>query len=440
VGSGGEITKIKGNLDALETLKKIQAEGRELATPEERETLAKYVDFGGLVGMLQRWWEPQYKGHYERFQKLLTEDERQEIRETLPNTHYTSMQMVDWMWKAMSRMGVKGGRILEPGMGIGNFMGRVPEKIANRAELFGVERNPLTGGMAKLLYPDAHIAVKPFQEFLVPNNSLDAVIGNVPFQDVNITDDPAYLKPKLNLHNYFIVKSLDKLKPGGIAALITSRYTMDSGKGQRAREEMAKRADLVAAIRLPDAAFKRNAGTEVVADLLIFQKRAADDVIDKMPEWTTLAPLKVGDKEFLISKYFVDNPNHVLGEHSQEGKMYGPGQYTVKGPQDFGAALEGAHDLIPSKIFGKLKTPEVASAPSTLDAGELQFAPEDVKPGAFYKDEKGNIRVKEAGVGVELPQELRGIDKQVHIAKAIDLRDQLNHTIQTQLKPPTMRR
>jgi N12 class adenine-specific DNA methylase/GGDEF domain-containing protein len=457
IGSGGEITKIKGNLDALELLKKIQTEGRELATPEEQETLAKYVDFGGLVGMLENPYSKEYKAHYERFESILTPEERQEINETLPNTHYTSLQMVDFMWKAMQRLGFKGGRITEPGMGIGNFYGRIPEKIAKQSQLYGVERNPLTGAMAKLLYPDAKIMVKPYQQVMVPDNSMDVFIGNVPFQDFAVTDDSAYAKLKLNLHNYFIVKSLDKLKPGGIAALITSRYTMDNSKGlgYRAREEMAKRADLIAAIRLPDKAFKGNAGTEVVADLLIFQKRAAADVPETMPDWTTLAPItapgqkpvmksyngheyienesKTKPKDFNISKYFVDHPDHVLGAHSQAGTMYGPGQYTVKAPDDFTAALNGALELLPKNIFGKVKGPDIEATPETLQPGEIDFAPDDVKPGAFFKDAKGNIKIKEAGVGKDLPLELKTPDKMAHISSAIDLRDQLNRTIQVEL-------
>lgn len=457
IGSGGEITKIRGNLDALELLKKLQAEGRETATPEEQAILAKYVDFGGLVGMLQNHWKPEYKDHYERFTKLLTPAEIQEIRETLPNTHYTSLQMVDWMWKAMQKMGLKGGRILEPGMGIGNFYGRIPMEIGNKAELYGVERNPLTGAMAKLLYPDARIMVKPFQQVMFPDNSLDSIIGNVPFQDFAVTDDPIYRKLKLNLHNYFIVKSLDKLRPGGIAALITSRYTMDNGTGLgvRAREEMAKRADLIAAFRLPDKAFKGNAGTEVVADLLIFRKRAADDIPEGVPDWTKLEKITVpGEepvtktaygreyvdnfeatkaKDFHISKYFVDHPENVLGNHSKEGRMYGPGQYTVKAPEDFLAALNEAMNRVPAKAFGKVKESEANQTPETLDPGEMNFAPEDVKPGSFYKDESGNILVKESGVGKKLPMGLNTPAAKDHIGHAIDLREQLNQLIHTQL-------
>lgn len=455
IGKGGEITKIKGNLDALETLKKIQSEGRETATPEEQNALAKYVDFGGLVGMLQNQWDPKWAPHYKRFTGILSRDEIQEIRETLPNTHYTSLQMVDWMWDAMKRMGFRGGRILEPGMGIGNFYGRMPKAIGNKSELFGVERNPLTGQMAKLLYPDAKIIVKPFQQFVVPDNSMDAIIGNVPFQDFDVTDDPLYRKLKLNLHNYFIVKSLDKLRPGGIASLITSRYTMDNttGKGQRAREEMAKRADLIAAIRLPNKAFKGNAGTEVVADLLVFRKRDPNDVLEKMPDWTTVAPIKAPEvtrtiepryawgekqtvtspeKEFMVNKYFVDHPDNVLGQHSQEGSMYRQGEYTVNAPADFDAALEKAADLIPERAYGK-KAGQRIQTVAPEQTAELNLAPEDVKPGAFYLDDKGDVKIKEAGVGATPPPELRTKAAIDHIKSAIGLRTQLNKLIDAQL-------
>ena len=434
IGSGGEKAKLNSNLDALELLKKIQEEGREVATPDEQKILAKYVDFGGLVGMLERPYD--YPQQYARYQKILTPAEQQEIKETLPNTHYTSMEMVDATWKALQRLGFKRGRWIEPGMGIGNFVGRVPEKIAEHSEIYGVERNPLTGSMAKLLYPDAKIQVKPFQQFQIPNNSFDAAIGNVPFQDVNITDDPAYKDLKLNLHNYFIVKTLDKLKPGGVAALITSRYTMDSakGSGERAREEMAKRADLVAAIRLPDSAFKGNARTEVVADLLIFQKRDPNVPLKEMPEWTKTVPLKVGNETYQINQYIADNPGQVLGEHSDQGKMYAKGTYTVKAPKDFTEALSKAVESLPRNIFGKTKVAESEMPPSTLEPQGIEFAPEDVKPGAFFRDEKGKIKIKESGVAKDLPEAMRSKAAQEHLGAAIDLRDQVNRTIALQLE------
>ena len=435
LGKGGEKTKIKDNLDALETLKKIQAEGRETATPDEQKVLAQYIDFGGLVGMLERPWD--FPEQTRRFESILTPEERQEIRETLPNTHYTSMQMVDWTWKALQRLGFKGGRWMEPGMGIGNFVGRTPEKIAERSEIYGVERNPLTGSMAKLLYPDAKILVKPFQQFIVPNNSFDAEIGNVPFQDVTINDDPAYRDLKLNLHNYFIVKSLDKLKPGGIAALITSRYTLDSGKGAgyRAREEMAKRADLIAAIRLPNTAFKGNARTDVVADLLIFQKRPANATLEKMPDWTTVVQKEVGKQTYTLNKYIVDNPDHVLGEHSDKGSMYRENEYTVKPPADFTEALNKALDVLPRNIFGK-KTASMPSEmpPPTLEPQGIDFAPEDVKPGAFFRDAEGKIKLKESGVAKDLPEGMRSKAAQEHLGAAVDLRDQVSRTIALQLE------
>ena len=436
IGAGGEKTKIRGNLDALETFKKIQAEGREVATPEEQNTLAKYVDFGGLVGMLENPYSYEYREHTERFNKILTPAEIKEIKETLPNTHYTSMQMVDWVWKAMQRLGFKGGRYLEPGMGIGNFVGRTPEKIANRSEIYGVERNPLTGGMAKLLYPDAKIQVKPFQEFIVPNNSFDAAIGNVPFQDVTINNDPPYRDLKLNLHNYFIVKTLDKLKPGGIAALITSRYTLDSAKGSgyRAREEMAKRADLIAAIRLPNTAFKGNARTEVVADLLIFQKRGPGATLEKMPDWIATVPQNVGSQTYTLNKYIVDNPDHVLGEHSDKGSMYRENEYTVKPPADFTEALNKAMELLPRTVFGKVKAEPSALPPSTLEPEGIQFAPEDVKPGAFFRDADGKIKIKESGVAKDLPEGMRTKAIQEHLGAAIDLRDTVNRAISVQLE------
>lgn len=453
IGAGGEITKIKGNLDALELLKEIQSEGREIATPDEQATLAKYVDFGGLVGMLQNYHKPEYAQHYERYKKILSAEERQEINETLPNTHYTSMQMVDGIWKAIQRLGFRGGRVLEPGMGIGNFFGRMPEKLTGKSDLFGVERNPLTGSMAKLLYADAKIIVKPFQKFLAPQNSLDLIVGNVPFQDVTITDDPLYSKLRLNLHNYFIVKSLDMLRPGGVAALITSRYTMDGVKGpsERAREEMAKRADLVAAIRLPETAFKGNANTYVVADLLIFKKRGPNEILDEMPDWIKTSEITVKgkavsgnrwgttygtpDKNYSVNKYFIEHPENVLGEHSGEGKMYGPGgTYTVKPPDDFQASLDGAIERLPKNIYGKIKGKKVSDIEAPpVDSPAMGFAPDDVKPGAFFIDDKGNVKIKQSGVGAELPASLRTTEIVNHLKSAIGLREQLKAVHDLQL-------
>ena len=246
MGEGGEKAKISLNLDAIELLKTLDSEQRQ-PTSQEQILLASYVDFGGLRQMWDQRWK--YYDEHERMDSLLTEQEIDAIKETSLNTHYTAIPVVDEIWKAAGALGFKGGTVLEPGMGVGNFFGRMPEELSVRSDLIGIEKNIISGRMAQALYPDAKILVQPYEQVQLPNNSVDLIIGNPPFADIKIAD-PEYRNPKLSVHNYFIVKSLDKLKPGGIAAVITSHYTLDS-QGTRAREEMFKRADLVAAIRLP---------------------------------------------------------------------------------------------------------------------------------------------------------------------------------------------
>ncbi|MGA2048679.1 MAG: N-6 DNA methylase, partial [Terracidiphilus sp.] len=280
IAEGGSKTRIQHNLDILELLKSIQAEQR-VATTDEQNRIAQYIDFGGLREL----WDQGYRYYEERnrLAEILTEDEIDAVKETSLNTHYTAIEVVDQMWAAANRLGFTGGRILEPGMGVGNFFARIPDQLLHESELFGVEKNPLSGALASMLYPDAKILVQPFEDTRLPNNSFDMVIGNPPFADIKIAD-PEYSDPKLSLHNYFLVKSLDKLKPGGIAVCISSHYTLDS-LDVRARRAMAARADLVAAIRLPDDTFQKNANTAVTTDILFFRKRLPNEPQPEHPVW-----------------------------------------------------------------------------------------------------------------------------------------------------------
>jgi hypothetical protein len=285
IAEGGSKTRIQNNLDILELLKSIQAEQR-TATKDEQNRIAKYIDFGGLREL----WDQGYRYYEERnrLTEILTEEEIDAVKETSLNTHYTAIEVVDQMWAAADRLGFNGGRILEPGIGVGNFFARIPDQVLHETELFGVEKNPLSGALASMLYPDAKILVQPFEDTRLPNNSFDMVIGNPPFADIKIAD-PEYSDPKLSLHNYFLVKSLDKLKPGGIAVCISSHYTLDS-LDVRARRAMAARADLVAAIRLPDDTFKKNANTAVTTDILFFRKRLPNELQSEHPVWIDSIP------------------------------------------------------------------------------------------------------------------------------------------------------
>ena len=429
IGAGGEMAKIRQNLDAIELLKNIEAEGRN-ATWDERAQLARYVDFGGLRRMWDQPWD--FSEEHERLASLLTDEEIAAIKETALNTHYTSLVVVDNMWAAIRNLGFSGGRVLEPGMGIGNFFGRIPEDTSERSMLMGVEKNVISGRMAQMLYPDAHIAVRPYEEVQVPNNSVDLIIGNPPFGDIKIFD-PAYNHPKLAVHNYFIVKSLDKLKPGGIAAVVTSHYTLDA-VGSEAREEMSKRADMVGAIRLPDDAFKKNAGTEVTTDILFFQKRIAGESA-KEAGWIRTAPMAIGDSGECapVNEYFHAHPEMVLGAHSLEGSMYGAEQYTVTLTGDLGSQLQAAIGRLPANIAYQYirKDRKEHSGASFTDAGDL--APTKVKEGAFFVED-GRVWRKEGGAKVPLPAELNKPGTIVHLKDAIALRDALKETIRIQME------
>jgi N12 class adenine-specific DNA methylase len=435
IGSGGDKSKIKLNLDALELLKSIEAAER-IATPAEQSQLAGYVDFGGLRKM----WDQSYNYRAEnsRMYSILTPEEIDAIKETSINTHYTAMGVVDSVWKAAAHLGFDGGRVLEPGMGVGNFFGRIPQDLAAHSELMGVEKNIVSGRMAKLLYPDARITVKPYEDVRIPNNSVDLIIGNPPFAEIKIFD-PDYANPKLSVHNYFIVKSLDKLKPGGIAALITTHYTLDSASNV-ARAEMAKRADLVAAIRLPNNAFAQNAGTQVTTDILFFRKRGVGEPEQSNHRWLDTVNVPViertetygegpGEEQTAaVNEYFVAHPEMVLGDHSLTGSQYRSDEYTLKPNGDIKVQLAAAIDSLPRNIARVVEITGVAKPILTND--ELVFAPEHIKEGAFYL-EGGKVWIKQGGQQKALPSTTSNADT-FQLKSLIGLRDAVNETLRVQ--------
>jgi N12 class adenine-specific DNA methylase/GGDEF domain-containing protein len=428
IGSGGEKTKINANLDAIALLKKLQEEGR-VPTAAEQKQLASYVDFGGLRAMFDRSY--MFREENDRLESLLTDEEIAAIKETSINTHYTALPVVDQMWKAVKRLGFGGGSILEPGMGIGNFFGRIPADLSKRSALIGVEKNIISGQMASMLYPDAKIVIKPYEQVAMPNDSVDLIIGNPPFAEIKIFD-PLYNKPKFSVHNYFIVKSLDKLKPGGIAALITSHYTMDgnSSSSLAAREAMFERADLVGAIRLPGDAFKKTAGTEVTTDILFFRKRLPGEQPSQENSFLAAPELTIGEGSASVNEYFHEHPEMVLGENSLQGSMYRKDEYTVKSTGEIVPKLAEAIKKLPKDIAGE------KAADVNLNAGFAEgpnMAPQEVKENAFYVDEKGSVRIKQKGAGVELPPELNKPATIKHLKDAVELRDALKTVIAEQM-------
>ena len=325
LGAGGEKTKYQHNVTAIRTLKQIEAEGR-LATPEEQEILSRYVGWGGIAKAFDPD-DPKWAKEYAELKELLTPEEYNSARTTVLNAHYTSPTVVKAVYQAVERMDFKPGTVLEPSMGIGNFFGLLPESLAG-AKLYGVELDSLTGRIARQLYQNADITVDGFEK-TDRRDFYDLAVGNVPFGQYHV-NDPAYNKLGFNIHNYFFAKALDQVRPGGIVAFVTSRYTMDS-KDTSVRKYLAERADLLGAIRLPNNTFKANAGTEVVSDIIFLQKRDRPAV--ELPSWVGAGE---NDDGFHINNYFLEHPDMVLGTPTSDSTQYGKQDYTV-------APIEGAN-------------------------------------------------------------------------------------------------
>ena len=317
LGKGGPKEKFWCNIKAIATLKQIEQENR-YATPEEQHILSQYVGWGGLADAFDPD-KPAWAAEYAELKELLTQEEYTAARASTLNAHYTSPIVIRAIYDAVEQMGFRTGNILEPSCGVGNFFGMLPESMAG-SRLYGVELDSISGRIAKQLYPKADITVAGF-ETTDRRDFYDLAIGNVPFGQYQV-NDKAYNKLGFNIHNYFFAKSLDQVRPGGVVAFVTSRYTMDA-KDSTVRRYLAQRAELLGAIRLPNNAFKANAGTEVVSDILFLQKR--DRPLDITPDWTQTGRTEEG---FTVNQYFLDHPEMVLGRQEPESTAHGM-DYTV---------------------------------------------------------------------------------------------------------------
>ena len=324
LGTGGAKAKFRANMDAINLLKELEFDGRQ-ATPEEQNILSQYVGWGGLADAFDES-KDNWKDEFAELYATLSPEEYAAARASTLNAHYTSPTVIKAIYEAVGNMGFQTGNILEPSMGVGNFFGCLPEQMQN-SKLYGVELDSITGRIAKQLYPQANITVAGF-ETTDRRDFYDLAIGNVPFGQYQV-NDRAYNKLGFSIHNYFFAKALDQVRPGGIVAFVTSRYTMDS-KDDRARKYIAERAELLGAIRLPNNAFKANAGTDVVSDILFLQKREQPSIAE--PEWTQLGENADG---FSINNYFIRHPEMILGRQSAESTQYGKQDFTVE-------PLEGA--------------------------------------------------------------------------------------------------
>ena len=318
LGEGGPKAKYQANVAAIKLLKHLE-ETTGQATPEQQEVLSRYVGWGGLADAF----DPDksvWAAEFSELKELLTPEEYAAARASTLNAHYTSPTVIRAIYEAVEKMGFRTGNILEPSMGVGNFFGMLPESMAG-SRLYGVELDSISGRIAKQLYPKADITVAGF-ETTDRRDFYDLAIGNVPFGQYQV-NDKAYNKLGFNIHNYFFAKALDQVRPGGVVAFVTSRYTMDA-KDSTVRRYLAQRAELLGAIRLPNDAFKKNAGTEVVSDILFLQKR--DRPLDIAPDWTQVGRTEDG---FTVNQYFLDHPEMVLGRPTAESTQYGKQDYTV---------------------------------------------------------------------------------------------------------------
>ena len=417
LGEGGAKQKYARNIEAIRTLFKLEQEHRG-ATAEEQQVLSQYVGWGGLSDAFDPG-KDSWAKEYTELKGLLSEDEYAAARSSTLNAHYTSPVVIRAIYDAVEKMGFKSGNILEPSMGVGNFFGMLPDGMAD-SRLYGVELDSITGRIAKMLYPQADITVAGF-ETTDRRDFYDLAVGNVPFGQYKV-NDKAYNKLGFSIHNYFFAKAIDQVRPGGVVAFVTSRYTMDS-KDSTARKHMAERADLLGAIRLPNNAFRANAGTDVVSDIIFLQKR--DRPADIEPDWVQLGKTEDG---FAINQYFVDHPEMVLGQLTTESTQYGH-DLTV-------APIEGANlaDQLAEAvqhIEGQYTTAEVDAPDIAEEETTRRTLPADPEVKNFsYTVVDGEVFYRENSVmtQVELSDTAKG-----RVTGMVELRQIVNDLIEQQL-------
>ena len=419
LGEGGAKQKYARNIEAIKTLFQLEQEHRG-ATAEEQQVLSQYVGWGGLADAFDPG-KDSWAKEYAELKGLLSEDEYAAARSSTLNAHYTAPVVIRSIYDAVERMGFRSGNILEPSMGVGNFFGMLPDTMQD-SRLYGVELDSITGRIAKMLYPQADITVAGF-ETTDRRDFYDLAVGNVPFGQYKV-NDKAYNKLGFSIHNYFFAKAIDQVRPGGVVAFVTSRYTMDS-KDSTARKHMAERADLLGVIRLPNNAFKANAGTEVVSDIIFLQKR--DRPADIEPDWVQLGKTEDG---FAINQYFVDHPEMVLGELTTESTQYGREELTV-------APIEGANlsDQLAEAvqhIEGQYTAAEVDAPDIAEEEATRRTLPADPEVKNFsYTVVDGEVFYRENSVmtQVELSDTAKG-----RVTGMVELRQIVNELIQQQLE------
>ena len=420
LGVGGAKTRYGWNVAAIRTLRALEAEGRP-ATPQEQETLSRYVGWGGIPQAFDAQNE-DWRREYAELKALLSETEYVSARASTLNAHYTSPAVIRAIYDAVEQMGFRTGNILEPAMGVGNFFGLLPESMAG-SRLYGVELDSITGRIARQLYPEADITVAGF-ETTDRRDFFDLAVGNVPFGNYQV-NDKAYNKLGFSIHNYFFAKAIDQVRPGGVVAFVTSRYTMDA-KDSTVRRYLAQRAELLGAIRLPDNAFKANAGTEVVSDIIFLQKR--DRPLDIVPEWTQTGQTGNG---FTMNQYFIDHPEMVLGRPTAESTQYGKQDYTVA-PIEGLELADQLHDAV-KYIRGTYLEAE----PPELGAGEAIRAAIPADPNVknyTYTVVDGQVYYRENSLMVRPDLSAAA---EARVRGMVSLRDCVRELIALQMDPAT---
>ena len=416
---GGAKTRFRNNVAAIRLVNRLYAENRN-PTTEERKTLSRFVGWGGLSQAFDEK-NPDWQKEYAELKGLLSAEDYDNARGSTLNAYYTPKEVIDGIYKALDRFGVKGNnRILEPSMGTGNFFGYMPKEVADGARLYGVELDNLTGRIAAKLYPQANVQIKGFEDTSFPNDKFDIVLGNVPFGGYGVADSD-YNRYNFKVHDYFLAKSVDKVKPGGIVAIVTSKGTMDK-LNANARKYVAERAELLGAIRLPNTAFKQTAGTEAVADILFFRKRE-EKITDLSAEtWLATGKTKEG---YEINQYFIDHPEMVLGTLVEEQGLYGGIDTTVKPDgRELKDALAEAIQNLPQSFY---QNPE--TSPAEEQTTEVDY---NVKP-LCYKAENGRLymRIGDEMVEQAIPKSPK--DAYQRIQGMIGLREELHHILDIQI-------
>lgn len=430
----GDKAKVRANLDAIKLLKQLETENRN-PTPEEKAKLAQYTGWGGLKEIFDEgkaayrdrppWseeqkkeaanWEKGWGKLYDEVNATLTPEEHAAAGKSILNAHYTSREIINGVWKGVQRLGFKGGRALEPSSGIGHFVGLTPEALRGKTKWTGVELDSISGRIAQKLYPESLVHQMGFQDAKIAPNSQDLVISNFPFA----ADGPIDKRyPRLSLHNYFFARALDVVKPGGIVVAITSDSTMDGGRSGEARKHFAEKADLVGAIRLPNTAFKKNAGTEVTTDILFFRKR--DGTPFQGAEFKHVVPAETYKGEPInINEYFVAHPEMMLGRMSLEGTMYRADQQAlVPTPgADLNRQLEEAISKLPENVMGK-------AAPTVSAGTDGPRAEKSAKMGGLVQHKDGRVMMVNAGGELEMTDWGADAKKQKQAVDYIAVRDQ----------------